>query len=269
MNYKSFFDPKTFTFSYVIFDEDSKKCAILDSVLDFDYESGEFSSNSADKIIQFIANKKFSLEWILETHIHADHISAARYIKEKIGGKIAISNKIKKVADFWAKRFNLKSDISNFDHLFFNEEEFFIGNLEAKFIETSGHTPSCSSFIINNNIFVGDLLFMPNLGVGRADFPGGDAGQLFDSIQKIFSYPDYYNILTAHDYPKKGDKERYLSNILEQKENNIFASIKNREEFIQKRIARDNELSEPKLINFALKENIFAGGRLIKRPLHN
>lgn len=263
MNYKSFFDPKTFTFSYVIFDENSKKCAILDSVLDFDPNSGEFSTNSADKIIQFITDEQFSLEWILETHIHADHISAAHYLREKLGGKIAISNKIKEVANFWAKKFDLKADISNFDHLFSDGEEFFIGNLTAKFLDTPGHTPSCSSFVIDDHIFVGDLLFMPNFGVGRADFPGGSAEELFDSIQKIFSYPDHYKILTAHDYPKSGEKEQYLSTILQQKKNNIFAKIQNREAFITKRKNRDQELSEPKLINFSLKENIFAGGKYI------
>jgi glyoxylase-like metal-dependent hydrolase (beta-lactamase superfamily II) len=262
MNYKYFFDPKTFTFSYVIFDENSKKSAILDPVLDFDPISKEFSSNSSDKIIKFIRDKKLSLEWILETHIHADHISAALYLKEKLGGKIAISNKINEVADFWAKKFNLKSDISNFDYLLSDEEEFNIGNLTVKFLSTPGHTPTCSSFLIEDHIFVGDLLFMPNFGVGRADFPGASAEKLFDSIQKIFSYPDHYKILTAHDYPKENNEAKFLSNILEQKQNNIFAKIRNKKEFIAKRRKRDQELSEPKLINFALKENIFAGKRI-------
>ena len=262
MNYKSFFDPTTFTFSYVIFDENSKKCAILDPVLDFDLKSTKFSSNSADKIIKFITDEQFSLEWILESHIHADHISAALYLKEKLGGKIAISNKIKEVANFWAKKFNLKADISNFDHLFSSGEVFLIGNLKAKFLDTPGHTSSCSSFVIDDHIFVGDLLFMPNFGVGRSDFPGGSPEELFDSIQKIFSYPNHYKILTAHDYPRSGEKEQYLSTILQQKHNNIFAKIQNKEEFITKRKNRDQELSEPELINFALEENIFAGGKL-------
>ena len=259
MNFKEFFDPKTFTFSYVIFDKETKKCAILYSVLDFDPNSEKFSTISADKIIKFLKDNNLSLEWILETHIHADHISAASYLKQKLGGKIAITNQIKEVASFWANKFDLKTDISNFDHLFSDGEEFSIGNLKIKFLHTPGHTPSCSAFIVEDHIFVGDLLFMPNFGVGRADFPGGSAKELFDSIQKIFSYPDNYKILTAHDYPKKGEKERFLSTILEQKQNNIFAKIKNKSEFVKKRQDRDNQLDAPKLINFALKKNIFAG----------
>tara|TARA_B110000259_G_scaffold41282_1_gene47366 strand:- start:2767 stop:3558 length:792 start_codon:yes stop_codon:yes gene_type:complete len=259
MNFEAFFDPKTFTFSYVVWDIGTKKCAILDSVLDFNQNTGKFSSNSADKIVKFIKNNNFSLEWILETHIHADHISAARYLKKKLGGKVAVNNKIKEVIDLWAKKFNIKADISNFDHLLLDEEEFFIGNLSAKFLHTPGHTPSCSSFVIDDYIFVGDLLFMPNFGVGRADFPGGSSEDLFDSVQKIFSYPDEYKTLTAHDYPKKEKEERFLSTILEQKNNNIFAKIKNRLDFVQKRKERDKELPEPKLINIALRENIFAG----------
>jgi glyoxylase-like metal-dependent hydrolase (beta-lactamase superfamily II) len=264
MNYQIFFDPKTFTFTYIIFDQETKKAAILDSALDFDPKTQNFSSNSADKIIEFINKNNLKTQWILETHIHADHISAARYLKEKLGGKIAISDKIKEVAEFWAKKFNLKADISNFDHLFSDEEEFAIGNLTAKFLYTPGHTPSCSSFIIQDHIFVGDLLLMPNFGVGRADFPGGSAGELFDSIQKIFSYPDDYQIFTAHDYPKEGQKEQFLATILEHKQNNIFAKITDRNEFINKRFARDSELSEPKLLKYAIKENIFAGGIVLQ-----
>lgn len=263
MIYQAFFDPKTFTFTYVIFDQETKKAAILDSVLDFNPKTKKFSSNSADKIIKFICKNNLKTQWILETHIHADHISAARYLKENLGGKIAISKKIQEVAEFWSNKFSIKSDISNFDHLFSNEEEFAIGNLTVKFLNTPGHTASCSSFVIGDHIFVGDLLFMPNFGVGRTDFPGGSAAELFDSIQKIFSYPDNYKILTAHDYPKEGEKEQFLATILEQKQNNIFAKITNREKFINKRMDRDKELSGPKLLKHAIKENIFAGAIIL------
>ena len=202
---KGFFDKLTSTISYVVYDKFSKECAVIDSVLDFDYSSGSIDYLNAENIISFIEKNNLSLIWLIETHVHADHLSAAPYIQKKLGGKIGISEKISDVQNIFGKTFNagteFQRDGSQFDKLFKNNDEYQIGQISCKVIDTPGHTPACTAHIISDSIFVGDTLFMPDLGSARADFPGGDARTLYKSIKKILSYPDNFNIFVCHDYP--------------------------------------------------------------------
>ena len=205
INYKiqNFFDKQTSTLSYVVYCNLTKKCAVIDSVLDFDYSSGSVDYINADKIISFINKNELELEWLIETHVHADHLSASPYIQKRLGGKIGISEKISDIQDIFGKTFNagteFQRDGSQFDKLFKEGDEYKIGRIHCKVIHTPGHTPACNAHVIGNSIFVGDTLFMPDLGSARADFPGGDARELYRSIQKILSYPDETELFICHD----------------------------------------------------------------------
>ena len=263
MEVKSFFDSQTSTITHLIIDQKSKNCAVIDSVLNYDHSSGHITTESADDLISHINNQKLQLQWLLETHIHADHLSAANYLREKLGGKIAISKKIIDVVNYWAPLFNNADPATltalHFDHLFSDNEIFQIGELKAKIIYTQGHTQSCSSFIIEDAIFVGDLIFMPSIGTGRADFPGGDAKKMYHSIQKIFSFPDHFRIFTGHDYPAQDGEPQWQSTVAEQKRNNILAKINDEKEYVKIRKERDQNKSAPKLLFPAIQFNIRAG----------
>jgi glyoxylase-like metal-dependent hydrolase (beta-lactamase superfamily II) len=263
MKIQAFFDPNTSTVSYVVIDEATSKCAIIDSVLDYDIFAGKTSHQSADNLVFFVKENNLQVEWILETHIHADHLSAASYLKEKLGGKISIGEGIFEVLKHWTKTFNIENeapvDGSQFDHIFKDGEVFKIGNLPAKFLTNPGHTPACGSYLIEDNVFVGDLMFMPNLGTGRADFPGGDAGQQFTSLQKIFSLPENTKIFTGHDYPKDGEQPKWQSTVGEQKKENTFGKISDAHEYVKARENRDKNLAVPKLLFPAIQINLRVG----------
>ena len=261
---KGFFDEETSTISYVVYDMTSKKCAVIDSVLDFDFSSGTIDYHNAEKIISFIEKMKLDLEWLIETHVHADHLSASPYIQKKLGGKIGISEKISDIQNIFGKTFNagteFQRDGSQFDRLFKDNDEYKIGSINCKVINTPGHTPACTAHVIGNSIFVGDTLFMPDLGSARADFPGGDARELYRSIQKILSYPDDTLIFVCHDYPPTSRKVDWVTTVGDQKEKNIHVKTSiGEDEFVKVREARDKTLKMPKLIIPSIQVNMRAG----------
>ena len=261
---KGFFDKETSTISYVIYDMTSKKCAVIDSVLDFDFSSGTIDYHNAEKIISFIKKMKLDLEWLIETHVHADHLSASPYIQKKLGGKIGISEKISDIQNIFGKTFNagteFQRDGSQFDRLFRDNDEYKIGSIKCKVINTPGHTPACTAHVIGNSIFVGDTLFMPDLGSARADFPGGDARELYRSIQKILSYPEDTLIFVCHDYPPSSRNVEWVTTVGEQKKKNIHVKTSiGEDEFVKVREARDKTLNMPKLIIPSIQVNMRAG----------
>ena len=261
---KGFFDEETSTISYVVYDMTSKKCAVIDSVLDFDFSSGTIDYHNAEKIISFIEKMKLDLEWLIETHVHADHLSASPYIQKKLGGKIGISEKISDIQNIFGKTFNagteFQRDGSQFDRLFKDNDEYKIGSIKCKVINTPGHTPACTAHVIGNSIFVGDTLFMPDLGSARADFPGGDARELYRSIQKILSYPDDTLVFVCHDYPPSSRKVEWVTTVGEQKKKNIHVKTSiGEDEFVKVREARDKTLNMPKLIIPSIQVNMRAG----------
>ena len=264
LHIKGFFDDQTSTISYVVHDNIEKKCAVIDSVLDFDYSSGDIDYVNADKVISYVDQNKLNVEWLIETHVHADHLSASPYIQKKLGGKIGISEKISDIQNIFGKTFNagteFQRDGSQFDKLFKDNDEYKIGNINCKVINTPGHTPACTAHVIGNSIFVGDTLFMPDLGSARADFPGGDARQLYRSIQKILSYPDETRIFVCHDYPPSSREVKWSTTVGEQKENNVHVKTSILEdEFVKIREARDKTLNMPKLIIPSIQVNMRAG----------
>lgn len=261
---KGFFDEETSTISYVVYGMTSKKCAVIDSVLDFDFSSGSIDYHNAEKIITYIEKMKLDLEWLIETHVHADHLSASPYIQKKLGGKIGISEKISDIQNIFGKTFNagteFQRDGSQFDRLFKDNDEYKIGSIKCKVINTPGHTPACTAHVIGNSIFVGDTLFMPDLGSARADFPGGDARELYRSIQKILSYPDDTLIFVCHDYPPTSRKVEWVTTVGEQKKKNIHVKTSiGEDEFVKVREARDKTLNMPKLIIPSIQVNMRAG----------
>ena len=261
---KGFFDEETSTISYVVYDMTSKKCAVIDSVLDFDFSSGTIDYHNAEKIISYIEKMKLDLEWLIETHVHADHLSASPYIQKKLGGKIGISEKISDIQNIFGKTFNagteFQRDGSQFDRLFKDNDEYKIGSIKCKVINTPGHTPACTAHVIGNSIFVGDTLFMPDLGSARADFPGGDARELYRSIQKILSYPEDTLIFVCHDYPPTSRKVEWVTTVGEQKKKNIHVKTSiGEDEFVKVREARDKTLNMPKLIIPSIQVNMRAG----------
>jgi glyoxylase-like metal-dependent hydrolase (beta-lactamase superfamily II) len=261
---KGFFDKLTSTISYVVYDKFSKECAVIDSVLDFDYSSGSIDYLNAENIISFIEKNNLSLIWLIETHVHADHLSAAPYIQKKLGGKIGISEKISDVQNIFGKTFNagteFQRDGSQFDKLFKNNDEYQIGQISCKVIDTPGHTPACTAHIISDSIFVGDTLFMPDLGSARADFPGGDARTLYKSIKKILNYPDNFNIFVCHDYPPSNREAKWSTTVGEQKKNNIHVKDTiSEDEFVRIRETRDKTLNMPNLIIPSIQVNMRAG----------
>ena len=262
---QAFFDEATNTVSYVVRDPSSHKCAVIDSVLDFDYASGHTDTRSADAIIAWVREKEYQVEWILETHVHADHLSAAPYIQERVGGKIGIGEKITVVQNTFGKVFNegteFQRDGSQFDKLFVEGDSFHIGQLRGDVLHTPGHTPACLTYVIGDAAFVGDTLFMPDFGTARCDFPGGSAETMFASVQKILSLPDETRIFVGHDYKAPGREEyAWETTVGAQQAMNIHVGAgKSREDFIKMRTDRDATLAMPKLIIPSLQVNMRAG----------
>jgi glyoxylase-like metal-dependent hydrolase (beta-lactamase superfamily II) len=260
----AFFDPDTNTISYVVKDPASSSCAVIDSVMDFDYSSGRTAFEHADAMIRFIEDNGLKLEWLIETHVHADHLSGAPYIQKKLGGRIGIGRNITVVQETFGKVFNegteFQRDGSQFDRLFDDGDTYRIGSMAAFAMHTPGHTPACMTHVIGDAAFVGDTLFMPDGGSARADFPGGDAGTLYDSIQKVLALPDQMRLFICHDYGPNGREIRWETTVGEEKASNIHVGgARSREEFVAMRKARDAQLDMPKLIIPSLQVNMKAG----------
>ena len=261
----AFFDKATNTISYIVCDPNGSACAVIDSVLDFDFASGRTDTRSADKLINFVNENKLDVQWLLESHVHADHLSAAPYIQMEVGGKIGIGSQITDVQETFGKIFNegteFQRDGSQFDKLFVEGDTFHIGQLRGDVLHTPGHTPACITYVIGDAAFVGDTLFMPDFGTARCDFPGGSSENLFSSIQKILSLPDATRIFVGHDYKAPG-REHYAweTTVGEQKKKNIhIKSGKSKEDFVKLRDERDAKLAMPKLIVPSLQINMRAG----------
>ena len=263
-NVTAFFDEPTNTVSYVVKDPGSKACAVVDSVMDIDYAAGRITSASADRIVEFIQQHGLTLEWLIETHVHADHLSAAPYIQAKLGGKIGIGDKICVVQDVFGKIFNegteFQRDGSQFDRLFTDGDEYAIGGMRCVAMATPGHTPACMTHVMGDAAFVGDTLFMPDGGTARADFPGGDARELFHSIQRVLSLPDEMRLFMCHDYAPNGRAYQWETNVAQEKRDNIHVREGiTEDEFVALRTARDKTLGMPKLIIPSIQVNMRAG----------
>lgn len=262
---KAFFDSATNTFSYVVSDPETQRCAVIDSVLDYDAASAKTNTEQADLIISYIQENSLSVDWILETHVHADHLSAAQYLKQKLGGKTAISHKIEIVQQTFGEIYHLDIKSLNatqsFDYLFADHETFLIGNIKAYNLPTPGHTPACLSYVIGDAVFVGDTLFMPDYGTARCDFPKGSAATLFDSVKALYTLPDQMRMFLCHDYlPEGRDHYQYETSVSVQKHENIHINTETQKvNFIEMRNRRDATLSMPKLILPAIQINMFAG----------
>ena len=260
-----FFDDATNTISYVVADPATNACAIIDSLLDYDQASGRTSTASAEKLIEFVSARSLSVEWIIDTHVHADHLTAAPFLREKLGGRTAIGERIADVQKVFAEIFNegqsFHTDGSQFDHLFKDGETYELGSIKAIALHTPGHTPACMSHLIGDALFVGDTVFMPDFGTARCDFPGGDAGQLYDSIQTLFALPDETRMFLCHDYKAPGrDEFVWETSVGAQKRENIHVGGGvARDDFIKMRTARDATLSMPQLILPAVQINMRAG----------
>lgn len=261
---EAFFDPATWTVSYVVYDEKGGHCAIIDPVLDYDPKSGRTKTVSADKLVMFVREHHLKVDWLLETHAHADHLSAAGYLKDRIGGKTAIGEQIPLVQRSFRNLFNLgpefSVDGSHFDHLITDGEALEIGKIAIKAISVPGHTPADMAYQVNDGVFVGDTLFMPDVGTARADFPGGDAHQLYRSIQKILSFPPDTKLFMCHDYPPAGRSPQWESRVSEEKSHNIHVKEGVTEDaFVAMRTKRDATLEAPVLMLPAVQANIRAG----------
>ena len=260
-----FFDENTNTFSYVVSDPVTLQCAIIDSVLDYDPASATTTTTHADEIIAYINKNELTVEWILETHVHADHLTASQYLKEQLGGKIAMSHKISIVQETFSAIYNLDIKYFNshqsFDYLFDDHETFTIGELQAYNIPTPGHTPACLSYVIGDAVFVGDTLFMPDYGTARCDFPKGSAGQLYDSVQTLYALPEETRVFLCHDYlPESREQYEHETLLKTQKEQNIHIHTGvSKAEFIEMRTQRDATLTMPKLILPSIQINMDAG----------
>jgi len=259
-----FFDATTNTVSYVVKDPSSTSCAIIDSVLDFDYASGRIAHESADAIVAFVRQNDLRVEWLIETHVHADHLSAAPYLQQQLGGKIGIGEHIVEVQRTFGKVFNegteFRRDGSEFDRLFVDGDKYAIGGLAAYAIHTPGHTPACMTHVIGDAAFVGDTLFMPDGGTARADFPGGDARQLYRSIRKVLALPAATRLFMCHDYGPNGREIRWETTVADERAHNIHVRDGvSEDEFVAVRNARDGTLAMPKLIIPALQVNMKAG----------
>jgi glyoxylase-like metal-dependent hydrolase (beta-lactamase superfamily II) len=268
MRVEGMFDPATSTISYIVMDERSRRCALVDSVLDYDPKAGRTSTASADRLIERVRALDAKVDWILETHAHADHLSAAPYLKERLGGRIAIGEHIRKVQDVFGKLFNAGAgfphDGRQFDHLFRDGEEFLIGDLAAMAMHTPGHTPACLTYTVRDDedlvAFVGDTLFMPDYGTARCDFPGGDARTLFASINKVLSLPGRTRLYMCHDYQPGGREVRYETTVDEERRLNIHVRDGiSPEEFVAMRNARDATLAMPVLLLPSVQVNMRAG----------
>ena len=259
----SFFDTATKTFSYVVADEGAGVCAVVDSVLDFDIKSGRTSSAGADRLIEAVRQRGWRTEWVLETHAHADHLTAGAYVKARLGGSIAIGANIPVVQETFRKIYNLGADFSadgrQFDRLFADNETFRIGNLEARVIATPGHTPACITYVVGDAAFIGDTLFAPDYGTARCDFPGGNARALHRSIQRILGLPDQTRLYQCHDYPPDGREPVAFTTVARQRAANVHLVGKSEDEFVAMREGRDKNLDMPALLLPAVQVNIRAG----------
>ena len=260
---QSFFDPSTFTVTHVVSDPVSQRAAIIDSVLDYDPKSGRTSHASADQVVAYVKTAGLSVDWLLETHAHADHLSAAPYLQAQLGGRIGIGRHICAVQGVFRKIFNVKdmnTQGAEFDHLFDDGEQFRIGDLEVRVIHTPGHTPACLTYVVGQDAFVGDTLFMPDYGTARCDFPGGDAATLFQSIQKVLALPPETRLHLCHDYPPNGRAPTWQTSVAEQRAHNIHVHDGVTEaDFVALRTARDKTLAMPVLILPAVQVNVRAG----------
>lgn len=261
---QAFFDDKTFTVSYVIVDNASHYAAIVDPVLDFDFKSGRTSTIQADRLLAYVREHGLEVQWILETHAHADHLSSARYLQERIGGRIAIGEHIREVQATFKKLYNLERgflpDGAQFDHLFKDDEVFHIGEVEARALLVPGHTPADMAYVVDDVVFVGDTLFMPDVGTARADFPGGDARALYASMRRILALPPQTRVFVCHDYPPGSRAPAWETTVAEQRASNIHVRDGITEaEFVQMRQARDATLDVPTLILPSIQINIRAG----------
>ncbi|NKB19634.1 MAG: MBL fold metallo-hydrolase [Alphaproteobacteria bacterium] len=280
---KTFFDSETNNATHLVCDGETRNCAIIDPVLDFDLAAGKVVTRSADELMAYVNDESFKVEWILETHVHADHLSACAYLKEKIGGKTGISSGVIEVQKTFGAIYNLEGDSaldgSQFDRLFSDGDSFSIGNLEARVIHTPGHTPACATYVIDDCAFTGDTFFMPDSGTARCDFPGGSASQLYNSLEKILALPAETRLFLNHDYGCGGSRDCcWETTVEEQRDNNIHVGGgKTAEEFIAMREERDATLSMPKLVLPAIQVNMRAGelpppeangSRFLKIPLN-
>lgn len=277
----AFFDVSTNTISYAVCDPITKSCAVIDSVMDIDYASGRITHDNADRIVDYITKNELTLEWIIETHVHADHLSAAPYLQDKLGGRIGISARITEVQEVFGKIFNEGTDFqrdgTQFDTLFQDGDHYKIGDIDAFVMATPGHTPACMVHVIGNAAFVGDTMFMPDAGSARADFPGGDAGELYDSIQKILTLPDEMRLYMCHDYGPNDRGIAWETTIAEQRDQNIhITGGVTRQDFVKLRNERDASLMMPKLLIPSLQVNMRAsevpedadGRPVLKVPLN-
>lgn len=261
---ESIFDPATWTFTHVVHTGVGSHAAIIDSVLDFDPKSGRTQTVSADKVIAFVRAQQLTVDWILETHAHADHLSAAPYLRRELGGKIAIGANIRTVQGVFKKIFNLEPEFqldgSQFDHLFHDAERFRIGELEAEVMFVPGHTPACVAYRIGDVVFVGDTLFQPDVGTARCDFPGGDADTLFQSIGKLLALPPQTRLYMCHDYPPDGREVKAWTTVAEERARNVHVHEGvTREAFVDMRRKRDATLAMPNLLLPSIQVNIRAG----------
>ena len=262
---EAFFDPATFTYSYVVSDPETRQCALIDSVLDYDPASGRTSHAGAECLVDFVREHDLKVQWLLETHVHADHLSAAPYLKQRLGGTLAIGDQITVVQNTFGSLFNAGSEFATdgrqFDRLFHDGDVFQVGHIQARAIHTPGHTPACMTYVIGDAAFVGDTLFMPDYGTARCDFPGGSSETLFNSIQKILALPDETRIFVGHDYKAPGrDEYAWETTVGEQKALNIhIGQGKSIEDFVSMRDARDATLGMPRLILPSLQVNMRAG----------
>jgi glyoxylase-like metal-dependent hydrolase (beta-lactamase superfamily II) len=260
----AFFDEDTNTFSYVVRDPRSSACAVVDSVMELDYASGRLSYAGADKIVDYIRERGLELQWLIETHVHADHLSAAPYIQERLGGRIGIGEDIVTVQETFGKIFNagteFQRDGSQFDRLFADGDSYFVGEMECHAMHTPGHTPACMTHIMGDAAFVGDTLFMPDGGTARADFPGGDARVLYRSIRRVLSLPDSVRLMMCHDYMPNGRAVEYETTVGAEKRDNIHVGGGvSEDDFVAMREARDATLGMPRLILPSLQVNMRAG----------
>tara|TARA_R110002096_G_scaffold2619_6_gene13601 strand:+ start:4021 stop:4884 length:864 start_codon:yes stop_codon:yes gene_type:complete len=261
---RGFFDEATNTVSYVVSDPKTKRAAIIDPVLDYDPHAGRTSTKQAETLVEYVRSLNLHVDWILETHVHADHLSAAPFVHQELGGTTAIGAQVSDVQNVFSGIFNLvdlASDGSQFGHLFNDGDSFKVGSIDARVIATPGHTPACVTYVIGDSAFVGDTLFMPDYGTARTDFPGGSAQTLYASIQKILSLPDATRLFMCHDYKAPGrDEFAWETTVLEQRESNIHINKNTSEsEFVEMRESRDSNLGMPKLLLPSIQVNIRAG----------
>ncbi|NYH14295.1 MBL fold metallo-hydrolase [Paraburkholderia bryophila] len=263
-NVQPFYDPVTGTVTYVVFQSGHQECAVIDPVLDYDPKAGRTSTTNADKVIKFVRQRGLRVQWILETHAHADHLSAAHYLRGELGGRIAIGEHIRTVQGVFKKLFNLEPEFrldgSQFDHLFGEDETFSIGSLTARALYVPGHTPADTAYQTGDAVFVGDTLFMPDVGTARCDFPGGDAHTLYRSIRKLLDLPGNTRLFMCHDYPPEGRTPEWETTVLAQRAHNIHVHDGvTGEQFVHMREARDATLAMPTLILPSVQVNIRAG----------